>query len=364
MDNSLKILQIVDSLNSGGTERMSINIYNMLTKKGIANKLFVTRRTGILEEFLVNKNNYVIFNKKHFLDLKTFFKIYKSIKLFNPNIIHVHQTSIYWTIFFNFFLSNNIKIIWHDHWGYSDLLGDSDRRVIRYLSHFIDGVICVNEKIKKWNITHLKLKEDRIIYIPNFPLINFNKTSLRNSNNVLEIVCLANIRYQKDHENLIEAASLLREKGLKFKLTLAGSIENNDYVNKIKSLIKERQLTNYVEFLGSISAVSNLLSSADIGVLSSKSEGLPVALLEYGLAELPVVCTNVGQCSDVLGDGKYGWLVPPKNSELLADSLMEVMNNIEKANNKGKLFREFVIKKYGINNFYEKYIKFLNSINE
>ena len=55
----------------------------------------------------------------------------------------------------------------------------------------------------------------------------------------------------------------------------------------------------------------HFLHGADCGVLSSVSEGLPVSLLEYGMAGLPVIVTDVGQCAEVVGNGRFGRVVPP-----------------------------------------------------
>ena len=52
-----------------------------------------------------------------------------------------------------------------------------------------------------------------------------------------------------------------------------------------------------------------------------------MALLEYGLAALPVVCTDVGQCSEVLGNGEYGEVVSAKRSEALAQSIIKFIED-------------------------------------
>ena len=59
--------------------------------------------------------------------------------------------------------------------------------------------------------------------------------------------------------------------------------------------MEEYNLNDIIQIAGSVVDTSSLLASADIGVLSSIFEGLPLSLLEYGLAGLPVVVTDVGQ---------------------------------------------------------------------
>jgi glycosyltransferase involved in cell wall biosynthesis len=85
-----------------------------------------------------------------------------------------------------------------------------------------------------------------------------------------------------------------------------------------------------------------------VGVLSSESEGLPVALLEYGLVGLPVVCTRVGQCAEVLDQGNAGILVPPKDADALAHAIISLLSNQEKAKVLGHQLQA------RINQFYSK----------
>ena len=174
MIKKIKILQIVDSLDIGGTERMSANIYNTLTSNNIENYLVVSRQTGPIYNFITEKNNVFFLNKKSAVDFFAFYKLFKLIRSFKPSIIHAHQTSIYWAFILKL-LFPRITVIWHDHWGFSDLLQDSDRKVIKFFSFLIDGVVCVNDKIKEWNIQNLKVNTSHIVYIPNFPLIQVNQ---------------------------------------------------------------------------------------------------------------------------------------------------------------------------------------------
>jgi glycosyltransferase involved in cell wall biosynthesis len=354
----IKILQIVDSLDIGGTERVSANIYNELTKNGVDTVLIVTRNTGPLYKDLVNHDKVILLNKNHSFSIIAFIRLVKIVNKYKPAIIHVHQTSIYWAVLIKL-LKPSIILIWHDHWGNSDLLKDYDRKLIRYLSRFFDAVICVNEKIREWDIRNLKLNKDFIVYIPNFTSLVIENNSKQS---IPVILCMANIREQKDHTNLLRACFILKINGLPFELRLAGSLVDESWVVKIKNQVIELGLSQQVVFLGPIDDAGKVLGSADIGVLSSESEGLPVALLEYGMAGIPVVTTDVGQCKEVLGNGKFGWVVPPKDSEALAKALSEVLTDKEKAFKKAVLFQKHVVEEYGAKKFLTSYLHILKTI--
>lgn len=354
-----KVFQIIDSLEIGGSERMSVNIYNTLTSNNIENFLVVSRKTGPLYHFIQETKNVVFLNKKGSLDILSFFRFYKLIRNYKPTLIHAHQTSIYWTFLVKL-LCPRITVVWHDHWGLSDLLKDSDRKIIKYFSFLINGVICVNNKIKTWNINNLKVQKEAIVYIPNYPLVQQIQERKKTKKHTL--LCVANIRSQKDHPNLLEACVLLKEQKIDFELLLAGSLENVNWVKKIKKRIIDLNLENDVTILGPITDISKILGKADVGILSSVSEGLPVSLLEYGLAELPVVCTDVGQCKEVLGNGEFGWIVPAKSPLRLAMAIKDALENRDLANLKASGLKKNIFENYGAKGFISKYLSLINTI--
>ncbi|MAM18509.1 MAG: glycosyltransferase, partial [Gramella sp.] len=102
------------------------------------------------------------------------------------------------------------------------------------------------------------------------------------------------------------------------------------------------------------------LASANLGVLSSRSEGLPLALLEYGLSELPVVCTDVGDCREVTA--QFAKLVPAQKPEMLAKAIIAYIqdekNRILDASNLKKRVEELYSEKVVIS----QYLKFIEEI--
>jgi glycosyltransferase involved in cell wall biosynthesis len=87
-----------------------------------------------------------------------------------------------------------------------------------------------------------------------------------------------------------------------------------------------------------------VLKSCEIGVLSSASEGFPLALLEYGMAGLAVVATRVGKCEEVLDNGSAGVLVPPSAPRALGGAIVSLLQSPDRrrelGDRLGKLVRE------------------------
>src|SRR5690606_26722250 len=89
-----------------------------------------------------------------------------------------------------------------------------------------------------------------------------------------------------------------------------------------------------------------IIQQATIGVLSSASEGLPLALLEYGLGHLPFVATNVGDCSSVLPDVYHELLVAPKHPEQLAIQLNILISHGKLRETTGKVINLHVLEHF------------------
>ena len=131
-------------------------------------------------------------------------------------------------------------------------------------------------------------------------------------------------------------------------LLLVGKEVDTHYANAIKSFIKKNQLTSHITYLGEKENVMEILLSCSIGVLSSKVEGLPLAVLEYGLAGLAVVLTDVGGNREIVEEGKAGILVPPSNPEKLAQSLIFLLESPQERIRLGECLRQRVRNNYAL----------------
>lgn len=354
----MKILQLIDSLNIGGAERMAVNMANAFCEAKIDNILVCARNKGPLVEFLPSTTRFIHLNKRSAFDIFSFLKLFNLVRQINPTVLHAHSSSIIWGVIIKI-LNPKIKLIWHDHYGLSESLNDSDRIIIKFISKYIDGVVAVNQILRDWSIRNMKSK--KTVFLPNFPYLKRIKKSTNKER--ITILYLANLRPQKDHLTLIDAARHLKLiSEVKFQIYLAGIDSNDDYSTEVKAKIHQYELESDIHILGPVSNAENLLEQSDLGIISSISEGLPISLLEYGIAGLPVVVTDVGQCAEVVGFGKYGKIVPRSNPIAIANALNEIISNWDSSIIMGQLFREHVEENYAQDSFLLKYNQFVESI--
>jgi glycosyltransferase involved in cell wall biosynthesis len=136
----------------------------------------------------------------------------------------------------------------------------------------------------------------------------------------------------KDPLALLEAAAALRKSGLKFRVVIAGDCPPHLswYKQQILDLIEKNDLTETVHLAGWIDDPSNLLEEASIGVQTSHTEGLSLALLEQMTYGLAVVATDVGDTRDPVIDGETGILIQPKDTPALVRALASLLEDPSK----------------------------------
>lgn len=142
--------------------------------------------------------------------------------------------------------------------------------------------------------------------------------------NAPALACVARLAEQKGLPTLIEAAGLLRARGVDFQLTIIG---DGPLRGEIESLIARSNLTESVRLAGwqGSAEVRALIEQSRALVLPSYAEGLPVVIMEALALGRPVVSTWVAGIPELVEPGQTGWLVPPGDTEALARAIEQVL---------------------------------------
>lgn len=122
----------------------------------------------------------------------------------------------------------------------------------------------------------------------------------------------------KDHSNLLHALSILNRRGNCPQCLLIGSgMEASN--TALVALIDELQLSQRVSLLGRRSDIPAVMNALDFHILSSSAEAFPNVIAEAMACGTPCISTDVGDATDIVGDS--GWIVPPQDSEALAQAI-------------------------------------------
>lgn len=357
----MKVLQLIDSLDAGGAERMAVNLANELSSVIETSYLCATRKEGILKEDIHADVKYSFLNRKRTLDFKALLKLREIVKHDNIDIVHAHATSFFMAFLLKLVYSP-VKIIWHDHYGNSEFLSNRPKQLLKLCSSVFSHVFVVNDGLKIWAKRVLKVK--RTAVLNNFVTLNKNKKITRlNGIEGKRIVCLANLRVQKNHKMLFEAFETLDEEG--WSLHVVGKNFKDAYASDLKHLVASSNLSEKVFFYDSCPDVGNILTQSNIGVLSSDSEGLPLAILEYGLANLAVVSTNVGDINKVITHEVNGLIVEAGDVSKFKQGLKAMINNLKGRSEFGIALHQKVTTNFAFKSIQQKLLKtYAEVINE
>lgn len=149
----------------------------------------------------------------------------------------------------------------------------------------------------------------------------------------------------KGFPDLIEALALLKERGVAFSALLVG---DGPMRPSYEARCRELGIGDHAIFLGRRHDVPSLLKAADLFVLASRREGLPLVDCEAGAAGLPVVATRIPGHVDVIEDGVDGLLTPPRDPRALADAVAALLADAARARAMGAALRGKVEERFSI----------------
>ena len=341
----MRILQIIDSLEAGGAERMAVNYANALADEINFSGLVVTRAEGALWNQLNNKVSYLFLNKKRTIDVKALFRLRNYVIQNKVSLVHAHGSSFFTAILLKFTYPK-INIIWHEHYGARVNESRIDNFILLFSSIFFSSVFVVNPQLEIWVKKNLLVK--KVYYIPNFATSDENqpRVTFLNGDDHRRIVCVANLKKPKNHISLLLAFKEMKLQDLGWSLHLIGKEYNDLYFNDLKAFRNINNLQNAVFIYGLQNDIQHILSQATIGILSSTDEGFPVSLLEYGLAKLPVVSTNVGYCPEIIKENFTGLLFDPLDNLQLQEQLQKMILNKKMRDSFGLHLHELVVETY------------------
>jgi glycosyltransferase involved in cell wall biosynthesis len=150
------------------------------------------------------------------------------------------------------------------------------------------------------------------------------------------LVSVGRLTRQKGYPYLLRALASMCSQERPLTLIAGDGPDRADLEAKMKHL----RLEEDVWLLGNRQDIPDILAAADLFVLASLWEGLPLALLEAMAAGLPAVVTAVGENTEVIEAGKSGFLVPPADEPTLADAIRCLLREPDKRKRMGKAARE------------------------
>jgi glycosyltransferase involved in cell wall biosynthesis len=262
---------------------------------------------------------------------------------------------------------------------------------VRIATHHgvIEGVSHWREAVHAWMVNHniaqklvavskkmyhASLREgvhsERIVTILNgirpLPIENRSRLEVRKEAgmdvNDAVLISVGRLVYAKAHEVIIASMPAVLKEFPNAKVEIVGE---GPLRADLQAQIEQLGLSNSVKLPGQSDDVASRLANADVFILSSRSEGLPIALLEAMSAGLPCVATKVEGVDEVLVEGEHGLVVPVENPEALAKAILQLLRDPEARSRMGAAARLHVSENYTVDRMCGQYLDLmLSCLNE
>lgn len=368
----MKVLHIITGLTNGGAEGV---LYRLVTNDKSNEHIVVSLMDeGKYGPLLVDKgiNVHCLNMSQGKPSIKSVAKLFKLIKTIKPDVV---QTWMYHADLIGGVVAKSLgvkKIFWNIRHSSFDSRHTKPStikiaKICAKLSNIIPSKIisCSNNAVDIH--TNLGYSSRKIVTISNgYDLAYFKEdknsiSKLQKSLNLRGFPILGMVgRFnpQKNHKGLLQALSLIKEKGYKFDCLFVGTDLNSENT-EILNLIKRYNLEEDIYLLGQRTDIPDIMHLLDIHILSSSyGEGFPNVLAEALACGTPCIATDVGD-SKLIVD-KYGLIVEPNNINSLAEAIMKLLDTYSKEPKIWESMKAesigFVKQNFSLNKMISKYI--------
>ena len=327
----MKVLQVINSLATGGAEKLLLETIPLYREKGIDMDILVlngTEHPFMKQLKSLNCCGVYSLGSKSVYNPIAIFKIIPYLRKYD--LIHVHLfPAQYFVVLAKIFSFSKVKLLFTEHNTTNRRMGNKFFQLldsIIYSRYY--AVICITNEVKQILLQHLSSRSNKWVVIENgvnIEIIKNSKSYLKheihsgiNKEDII-MIQVAGFREQKDQATLIRALQYLP---YSYKILLVG---DGILRKSCEDLAQELQLQNRVLFLGLRMDVPQLLKTADIVVLSSKYEGLSLSSIEGMASGKPFVASNVPGLSEVVQGA--GILFEQGNAKGLAKELEKLIIN-------------------------------------
>lgn len=215
----------------------------------------------------------------------------------------------------------------HHHDGMPTLKRRLFVSVERVLVWFADKVLFQNEKDRDECLRHRIAPRRKMVVIGNGVQLTRFRSLPEPDNDPPVLICVARLEPVKNHMMLLEAARILKDRGVPFVLNIVGG---GELMPEYREWLRAHGLEPDVHLLGYRDDVAELITQANLCVLVSIKEGLPRAIIEAGASARAMVATDVIGNRDALVNGETGLLVPLDDSAALADAVQELLEDSDR----------------------------------
>lgn len=361
----MKILEIIQTLASGGAERLVVDLCNELSKTEDVTILLLKDADHYYLPQLSEKVKVIKAQIPVGFSFSQMFRCVKLIKQIDPDVVHVHSHARYNILLANLWLRNKYRFYMTIH---SDVelhysKGISGLQV--RLSGFVGKskfVTISDINYQQFCRCHPRLKQKKILNGRALPSLSDKYTEVveeikkyKTNNETKIFIHVARFHPCKNQKLLVKAFNELIESGENISLVLIGANYDSVEGKRLQEISND-----HIQFLGTRTNIYDYLACSDAFCLSSDYEGMPMSLIEAMLSGLPMISTPVCGALDVITNGKNGFVSKSHSLEDYKNAIKSFLNKYEEISSFAKFNKDKSL--YTISNCAKEYVEWFKII--
>ncbi|PSB01885.1 group 1 glycosyl transferase [Merismopedia glauca CCAP 1448/3] len=359
----MKIAFLIRDLNYGGAQRQLVTLVKALPTDIFAIAVLYFYADGpLIKELEYTNIKLICLDKKGRWDTLNFLRnLYQNLQKIKPDVLHAYLGEANLISLFLKPLFPKTKIILSIRGSEENLLETYGKislwmfRLESWMSFLADLIIANSKAGKKYHVSQ-GFPAPKTIVIPNGIDIKKFASNLEERNRLraewqinqdeILIGLIGRLSPMKDHPNFLQAAALVSQKGDDIKFVCVGT-GSEDYAHKLLELTAELALTEKVIWAGSRSDMLAVHNALDIAVLTSvNGEGFPNVIGEAMACGKPCIATDVGDSAWIVGE--LGTIVPPQNSEALAEAICATIETLKNHQFEPEKIRQRIVDNFSV----------------
>ena len=359
------VLQVLHTLNIGGAEVLAARLARRLKERYEFVFVCLDALGSMGPELRSEGFPVEVLNRREGIDLLCVRKLAGVARDYKADLIQAHQYTPFFYARAPGWFGPRVPVMFVEHGrAYPDVASRKRRLFNRMFLRSVDRVVAVGEAVKRALVEKEAIPAQRIEVIYNgVRLDDFShddslrqrmRAELDIANEMPVAIQVARLDYLKDHFTALRTAEKVRNVIPSFRLLLVGEGPERA---KIEAEIAERKLAGTVQLLGLRADVRQLLAVADMFLLTSISEGIPVTFIEAMAARLPIVSTAVGGVEEVVLDGITGRIAPSGDDAQLACCVLELLQDRAAAQAMGAAGAKRAIELFSEQQMHESYAR-------
>lgn len=364
----MRILHIIESLEFGGAEKVVISLANSMVGTHEIT-ICCVKTIGTLGAEVDRRINVLCLNKGEGNDYFLPFRLAWIIRRNVYDVVHTHEWGVFLEGGLAGFLARTPVLIHTAHGPYTAYPNTRGSRIRILLRHFLERLIArcfhriavVSDAIREYIVREIRIDPRALVTVHNGIPVDEGVPGRKTGTNDVAFITVGRLAEIKNQQLILRAFHETLNSGIQAQLIIVGDGPEREHLEDYR---RANQLESNVALLGFRSDVGDLLREADVFVLSSRYEGISIALLEAMRAGLPVIATRVGGVPETVHDGKTGLLIEPDDLAGLVKAMTRLVRSAEVRREMGRRGRDFLVEEFSLATMSARYGKLYSSAAE